>query len=222
MLKAIAVERSGNRKIGDCSATSASQVTCPSTCPYQNNGCYAEYGLQGIVTRRLNAAPTDALSEARDEASKIRKLSGKRPLRLHVVGDCSSDGASKTVADAAAEYHTKHGMPVWTYTHAWRDVKRRSWGSVSVLASTESYGDANRAMRRGYAASIVLPNLPQDGRAFRHQNVLVIPCPQQTGKSASCDKCRLCFDDQALWKRRAVIAFGAHGSGKGKVQRAIS
>lgn len=185
------------------------------------NGCYAEHGLQGIHTKRLNASGVSAQAEAKDEADKIAKLSGKRPLRLHVVGDAASDLAAKTIAGAAAEYTAKHGQPVWTYTHAWRDVKRRSWGEVSVLASTESYVDVKRAMMRGYAASIVLPELPKDGKAFRRDAVLVIPCPQQTGKSPSCDKCRLCFDAQALWKRRAVIAFGAHGTKAKAVRKAV-
>ena len=72
------------------------------------------------------------------EAIALAGLSGKLPVRLHVVGDATTNTAAKSLSDAA-QYHTnKYGQPVWSYTHAWRQVDRRSWQRVSILASRES------------------------------------------------------------------------------------
>src|SRR5262245_8197094 len=94
---ATATEISDNAKTGRVSATYAAQASCPTTCPFLRNGCYAELGASfaGFTTNRLNkAAAADgarALEVAKAEAAAIATLSGKRPLRLHVVGDCRTD-----------------------------------------------------------------------------------------------------------------------------------
>lgn len=214
VLPALAVERSANRKIGDASATSASQSSCPVDCPLFNAGCYAEKGLQGIHTRRLNKSPLRAADRiAVAEAREIAKLSGRRALRLHVVGDARTDLAARILARAAKRYSAKHGAPVWTYTHAWKRVKRASWGAVSVLASCGTLKEAEAAMRAGYAAAMVLEpgeRHPVDGKAYMTPDgVKCIPCPEQT-RGVQCTSCRLCFDDKGLLERESVIVFQYH------------
>lgn len=81
------VEKSKNKKLGDCSATGVSQTSCPSSCSFYHNGCYAETGPQGIQTNRLNKSNQTELELALEEAEGIGKLSDRRPLRVHVVGD---------------------------------------------------------------------------------------------------------------------------------------
>ncbi len=219
-LKALGVEKTSNRKVGDCSVTMAAQCSCPPSCPFLGNGCYAEHGLQGIHTKRQNKKAVSAIDEARQEAVAINALSGKRPLRLHVVGDCATNLAAKTVSKAAQAYTAKHGKPVWTYTHAWRNVDRRSWGSVSALASCETTSQVHQALGRGYAAAMTVSQHPADGKAHSKDGLKLIPCPEQT-RNATCDTCRLCWDDAALLARKAVITFEAHGTGAKAVRQAL-
>lgn len=112
---AIAVERSENSKVGTCHATYASMKSCPASClhhPENGGTCYATFGLTAIHTRRLTASPNDDPgSIAEEEADAIRKLSGMLPLRIHVVGDCTTDSAARTVSSAAEECMSKHGRP---------------------------------------------------------------------------------------------------------------
>lgn len=212
-----AIERTGNRKVGAASVTMTSQVTCPSSCPFLHSGCYAESGLQGIHTAKLNKARGTALQAAREEAIAIGTLSATRPLRLHVVGDCVGDTAARIVSRAAIAYKVRHGQPVWTYTHAWAVTERSAWGTVSVLASVETTEHADRAERLGYASALTVPSLPADGKAWREHGRTFIPCPEQTGRAKDCTSCRLCFSDSALRLRSATIVFGAHGAGARKV-----
>jgi len=182
------VEISSNSKVGKVSATYAAQQSCPKSCALMGNGCYAESGMVGMQTRRLNRAKQTAAKIARAEAQGIRALTGRFPLRLHVVGDCKTDYAATTVSSAADEHRAKFGNAVWTYTHAWRDVARASWGNVSVLASCETIQETVEAMAKGYAAALVLPAHKQL-TAWREptssSHVTVIPCPEQTGRAAS-------------------------------------
>ncbi|HZR80393.1 MAG TPA: hypothetical protein VFD92_04775 [Candidatus Binatia bacterium] len=222
MTRAIAVERTANRKTGPVSVTHATQATCPATCPLLKSGCYAEQGVQGIHTSRLNRAAgrADRRELAREEARAIDQLSGKRPLRLRVVGDAATTSAARTLARAVDRYQLRSGAPVWTYTHAWRDVPREAWGATSVLASVESIGDAKRALNRGYAPAIVVSRFGSD-RAAVVDGVRVIPCPAQARDDIRCTDCRLCWNADALQARRAAIAFEAHGSGAPKARAAV-
>jgi hypothetical protein len=172
--------------------------------------------MVGMFTRRLNASEdanrlsVDELALA--EAIAIAGLTGELPLRLHVVGDAATDAAAKLLSDAA-QYHTnKHGQKVWSYTHAWRSVARKSWQDVSIFASCESTEDAEFAMTRGYAAAVVVEKHQSD-KAYVENGVKLVPCPQQTGRAATCVDCGLCMRAPAMLAGRAVIAFEVHGQG---------
>lgn len=219
---------SGNSKLGGAATTYAPiRNTCPATCPFMGSGCYGQNGPVAIHGARLEGqleglgADTVAMLEAaeiRDGAEMLRKRRQTMPLRLHTFGDCRTTFAAEQVSSAARHWPGA----VWTYTHAWRDVPRQAWGSVSVLASCEGMGAARAALDQGYAASIVVAEHPADGKAYMvgegADTMRVIPCPSQT-RDLTCAECRLCWDDKGLLERRAVIAFAAHGSGAKRAKR---
>lgn len=213
MPHAVAIEISDNGKTGPCSVTYASQGSCPQ-CPFLNSGCYAEYGPIGIITRRLNNSGTATAEEiALEEASAIDRLRGLRPLRLHAVGDCRTDAAAKIVARAVYRYRKRGmGQRVWTYTHAWRKVKRKSWGEVSVLASCERVGQIEDARARGYATALTVGTFASRA-TYLIEGEKVIPCPAQT-RDVTCVDCKLCWDDDRLLRSELTIGFELHGSGR--------
>ncbi len=219
---ATAVELSRNSKIGDASATYVSQASCPSTCPFRNSGCYAEAGITGIHTHRLNkSVEIDPLKIAECEAAEIRKLTGRYPLRLHVVGDCTNDAAANIVSSAASEHKTKHGQPAWTYTHA-HNVRRESWRDVSVLRSCENIEQVRKAHEDGFATAMVVPEFERDTAYPIAEGIVGIPCPQQTGKAQNCMQCKLCMQDEKLLRSRRTILFSAHGTSRKRVVNAIT
>ena len=149
----------------------------------------------GWTTAKLNrSTATDPVAIATEEAKAIATLSGTRPLRLHVVGDCTSDQTARILAGAVRKYQRVTNQPAWSYSHAWRDIKRKSFGPISVLASGESTQQVKLARAKGYATAMVVDRF-QDTKAFSIDGVKVVPCPQQTGKTDSCRTCRLCWDD---------------------------
>jgi hypothetical protein len=234
----IASAKSTNSKIGDAATTYAAQQSCPTSCVFRDGGgCYAEAGSIGkFITDRLNASAdgVTALEVAYAEAAAIDRMTvtpGK-PMRLHTVGDCATDEAARIVAAACDRYVQRGGGTVWTYTHAWRDVARESWGNVSVLASCETVADVFWARQRGYATSIVVDKFPTEkkyelvddmsypcgpgpdghvGGLAPHPGQDVVPCPSQT-RGIHCTDCRLCFDDGKLRRGGVSIGFEVHGT----------
>lgn len=224
---AFAVEASTSRKVGDASATYASQVSCPAMCPFLQNGCYAENGFMGgFITKRLNKSPAHtSLAVARDEADAIDELAGSRDLRLHMVGDCRTEEETLVVAAAARRYLDRAQLATgrrpraWTYTHSWREVPREAWGEVSVLASCESAQDVVEARAQGYAAAVVVE---RHYTQKRHDAgpLRFLPCPEQT-RGVTCVDCRLCMDDQRLLEAGLTIEFEVHGR-RGLVADAVA
>lgn len=221
-----AVEKSDNEKTGPVSATWVAQISCPPSCPHMGAGCYAESGMAAFTTNRLNRAAADyatlsPAAVAMIEAAGIDKLTGKRDLRLHVVGDARTDKAAQILAAAADRYIARgaakgKNVRVWTYTHA-RDTRRASWGRISVLRSCETLTQVRAAHAAGYAAAIVVPEHVHD-RAYKLDSEFTgIPCPEQTGRAANCQSCGLCMRDQMLHENKRVIIFAAHGQGKRKM-----
>lgn len=216
------VEKSANRKLvgdgkqGFMSCTYVSQASCPKTCPFYHAGCYAESGPTGFQTAKVNkSTEQNPVTISEQEAVAILTLSGENHLRLHVVGDCTTDEGAAALAKSAAIYSARHGKKVYTYTHG--KTARSAWGDISVLASVENMTAAKDAHNRGYAPAMVVSEF-KDTKAYDlGDGFKGIPCPAQTGRAKGCVQCGLCMNDKALFKGKKIILFEAHGSSKRKM-----
>lgn len=245
------VPKASNRKLGPVdpktlrgrrphvAATYASiAVTCPTTCIFNGNGCYAEGGFVGLATNDLRREG-EPLEAALEEMGHIFKFLGARKrvpqdggrdgqqgrdLRLHVAGDAKTDEAAKTLAFMERTWRQMGGGNVWTYTHAWLSVKRESWGKISVLASCETPLDIILARSHGYTPTITVRSHRGATKAYKLPGVdgKIIPCPAETRDDVTCVSCRLCFDDKKLAERKNIIAFQVHGdSGTAKKAKRV-
>ena len=211
------VPNTKNTKLNGCAATYVSQASCPPSCPLLHAGCYAETGWAGITTHRLAKSSTNnPIVLASMEAAEIDNLPGDKKLRVHVVGDSATSEAAEIVGQAMVDYEDKQGMPAWTYTHGWRDVKESDWQGANVLASCETGEEVKTAKEeQGYATCIVTPKHPSH-KVYEYQGVNVLPCPEQFGLT-DCSKCGICMAPNKLKELNLTVGFSAHGSRKDKV-----
>jgi hypothetical protein len=212
------VASSDNAKIGHVAATYAPiKQSCPASCPLKDSGCYAQGGNVAFAVRREEAkaggmsADQVARAEAREiKAYAVKGIADARPLRLHVSGDARTNRAAQALASAAKTWRQHGGGAVWTYTHAWRNVKRSSWGtSVSVLASVESSHEAKKAIAKGYRVAMIVAEHNSE-RATVVDGLRYVPCPQQT-RGVTCVDCKLCMNPLPT---STVITFAIHGASK--------
>lgn len=191
---AILTTTSRNRKTGPVAVTHVSKATCPTTCPFYQNGCYADYGHQRYTyghqrytTNRLNRQ-TDPIEASRQ--------------------------------DAARHYRAKSSQPVWGYTHRWREIPARTFDGLAILASGETPEQAQQTYLQGYAPALVVERHPQDERAYEQNGLRMVPCPEQT-RGRTCNECRLCWDTERLRAQRIVVLFALHGTGSKRAAAAI-
>ena len=230
MKLALYIYNSKDRKIGKgVDATYASiSKTCPNTCAQKNSGCYASLGPTGIHVNRLDSGLEEttyntldlakAEAELISNAYKDKKPTGKKLLRIHVSGDSRTIKGSKLINSAVGEWKNNGGHIAWTYTHAWKNVPRKVWNNVSVLASVDKIEDIDNARKQGYAPAIIVSKF--DGKklfSIEGTDTKFIPCPYET-HGVTCDKCKLCMKADFLFKNNKGIAFKAHGAQKKKLK----
>jgi hypothetical protein len=219
-----------------CATYVSISATCPNSCVFKDNGCFAQNGFIRRITRPLDEQVKEAqitgLEVAKNEASLMdRAFAGRwarhhnriprdgarggRDLRLHVGGDVSGSDAVVVLAAAARRWIKRGGGDVWTYTHRWRDIPVELWGPIRVWASTETVAEALEAKSLGYRASMTLD---QGFSITRRHNfadrsakdqVEVIPCPWET-RRVPCNRCRLCLRENI--PGNPVIGFKVHGN----------
>jgi len=206
------------------SVTRAAQRSCPRSCPFLNSGCYAESGPAGIHSSRLNRVADTARASSRDIArQEARAIATQwpidgRPLRLHEVGDARTVTAARILARAVAARQASGAGLAWSYTHAYDVVRRREWGSVSVLASVETAAQARAARRAGYAPAMVAQTAADGIRKLAAAGIQGIPCPAESGAAPDCASCGLCMRADRLRELRRGIIFTPHGSGARRVR----
>lgn len=191
--------------------------------PARLGGCFADAGFTAMRSARYDraAAGMTPLEVIREETRAIRSAfggglvpqdgaRGGRDLRLHIGGDAPTEECASELGAAVGDWRARGGGDAWSYTHAWRGVKRAAWGgAVAVLASIEHEADVAPARAQGYAPAIVVAKFPRAHRAFELGSVRFVPCLAEVRKT-TCVECRLCFRDD-LFERKIGIAFQLHG-----------
>lgn len=230
---AIYITDSKNAKIsGIGSKVDATYVSikssCPKSCNLKDAGCYAQLSYVGIIASMLDQADNKSLQAAKAEARAIdlsyggREVPSDRMLRLHVSGDSRTITGTRIINSAISRWKERGGGSVWSYTHAWRDVPRREWSNVSILASINNIGEAIAARENGYASAIIVGE-HKSNKAYKIKgsNINWIPCPSQT-LEVPCSDCKLCFNADRLLQGNFGIAFEAHGNKKGNIKRQLN
>ena len=170
------------------------------------------------------------LELAKEEAAGIATLSGRRKLRVHVVGDVAIPEAAEIIGAAMVKHEAKRGMKAWTYTHAWRDIPVDKWQGARALASCHRVSEADQAMTQGYPVALTVPPLSsnklyrinRDERGRFIKPIEAIPCPAQFYRPdgrrfSTCEACSVCQDTQRLRAARRVVAFQPDGKSAKRV-----
>ncbi len=96
---ASSIEKSRNTKLIDCSTTYAGLNSCPNCCPFKKtNSCYGKTGPINMMFIKHTMSDLCPREVARFEAKEIKKLSGKRNLRIHSIGDCRTNLSAQIVS----------------------------------------------------------------------------------------------------------------------------
>lgn len=208
---------SSNAKTGPIPVTTSSRATCPSTCSFKGNGCYAEnFPLRlhwDAVTRGERAMAWE------DFLDEISRLKAGQVWRHNQAGDLPGQD---DVIDAAALRQlvkANKGRRGFTYTHypATKEnvkaLRHANKNGLTINLSADSLIEADRLAAHGLPMVVVVP-VGWKG-ATTPAGHKVTPCPAQMKEYITCATCQLCQKAD----RHAIVAFEAHGARRTTVTR---
>ena len=241
-LKMILLPTSSNKKTGDVIQSYSSRVTCPDSCKFKKNGCYADgYHTARQWDRCDN--PEDARYIISGEHlaiglkaavfDKLRKdpTRNKILFRHNIAGDIAIEGTSiidanrvDVIAKAIEDTNKTVGnvLQGYTYTHCQVDLNASdiihdaaSKGFL-INASCETVHEVKHAKSFDINAVIASIDPKETAMELKAMGLHGVQCPAQTKDGVSCDSCRLCARN-----RDVVVIFGVHGTASKKAAKVI-
>ena len=217
--------RSSNTKTGPIPVSTSGRQTCPESCPFRRNGCYADSGPLALhwaaVTNGSRGLPW------REFLAAIRALPAGQLWRANQAGDLWKLGSTIGRAALAQLVEANRGRRGWTYTHHRRTpavilaMRQATAQGFTINASCHSEQEADAAIANGLRAVFVVPAAEKRVQWSTADGNRAVLCPaQRTGPGfagMTCERCRLC---QARPQNVAIV-FLAHSAGRRKAEAVL-
>ena len=210
--------KSKNAKVGKMAVTTSTATTCPSACPFKDNGCYAESGPLKLHWLKVTEGKRgDDWSTFLD---KIKELPAGSKWRHNQAGDLPGDTQdldSTKCVDLAKANEGKRGF---TYTHY--DVLDNFQNAITVNmmnhlgftvnVSANNLDHADQLCDLDIAPVATVLPIEQTTNTVTPKGRKVVVCPATYKDDVSCADCMLCEKRD----RKVIVGFPAHGTSKKK------
>jgi hypothetical protein len=208
---------SSNKKTGPLATTMTDRRSCPESCGFKGNGCYAENFPLVIHWDRL----TDQGMGIDDLSLNIKALPKGHGLRINQAGDFHhNDGVIdshdlEALVDASSRVETiayTHHDPLDFTNHDLILGANKAGFAINISAETLLAADFYADLAIAPVVVAVPRGTPKV--TFTPKGRQVTLCPA-VYSDMTCDRCMIC----AKPERKAIVAFEAHGSRAAKVER---
>ena len=210
--------KSKNAKVGKMAVTTSTATTCPTACPFKDNGCYAESGP--LKLHWLKVTKGERGDDWSTFLDKIKELPAGSKWRHNQAGDLPGDTQdldSTKCVDLAKANEGKRGF---TYTHY--DVLDNFQNAITVNmmnhlgftvnVSANNLEHADQLCDLDIAPVATVLPIEQTTNTVTPKGRKVVVCPATYKDDVSCADCMLCEKRD----RKVIVGFPAHGTGKKK------
>ncbi len=218
-------ERSSNQKTGPIITTRHPQASCPVTCPFLGNGCYAEnFPLskhwRNDLEKGLNF---ETYLDRLGVLIRYRNLTGQTSMiRIGEAGDIGNGVTISPSAVHLAEAVKQASTVIW-YSHyhptpANLPIYRSILARVCINVSADNPTMADAYARLGFPTTVVLP-IGTPNVSYTPEGRKIVACPAEKANGrVTCLTCKLCGNKD----RDYIIGFRAHGGRKKLVNRIVT
>jgi len=210
--------KSKNVKVGKMAVTTSTATTCPTSCPFKSNGCYADSGPLKLhwdkVTRKERGDDWSTF------ISKIKDLPTGSKWRHNQAGDLPGDMEKLDNEKCIELAKANKGKRGFTYTHY--DVLDNFQNAITVNimnhlgftvnVSANNLEHADKLCDLDIAPVATVLPIEQTTNTVTPKGRKVVVCPATYKDDVSCASCMLC----EKWDRNVVVGFPAHGTSKKK------
>lgn len=212
------VAQTSNRKTGSIPTAyvgrtqEETRASCEG-CPLLAGECYAWYGLTASwglkrVQRLAAERPGNYTIE-----TALKKRHGRRgdtpgaakAIRIAALGDPARADRGQLLH--AIQLARAAGLAVLAYSHHWRRPEGRGLEG-QLMASTDFVPEADEALKAGWRPTTILP-YDHEGATFTTPGgAKGVVCPAQRKDAVTCNTCRMCDPQAAVWKAGKVQVIG--------------
>ena len=211
--------KSANAKTGPIPVSTTSALSCSDTCPFKENGCYAESGPLALHWRAVTAG--DRGLTWPEFCDEISRLPDGQLWRHNQAGDLPGLGDYINPAAMQLLIDANKGRRGFTYTHKPATAENleliraanAAGFTVNLSANNLAHADALAETGAGPVVTVLPTNAP--AKTTTPAGRPVITCPAQTRDDVSCADCQLC----ARADRPTIIGFLVHGTGAKKAEK---
>jgi len=210
--------KSKNVKVGKMAVTTSTATTCPTSCPFKGNGCYADSGP--LKLHWLKVTEGERGDDWSTFLDKIKDLPAGSKWRHNQAGDLPGDTQdldSTKCVDLAKANEGKRGF---TYTHY--DVLENFQNAITVNmmnhlgftvnVSANNLDHADQLCDLDIAPVATVLPIEQTTNTVTPKGRKVVVCPATYKDDVSCADCMLCEKRD----RKVIVGFPAHGTSKKK------
>jgi hypothetical protein len=213
---------SSNVKTGPIPVSTSSKATCPATCPFLGNGCYAEAGPLALHSAKVTSGERG--SKVAEFMAAIAALPVDQLWRHNQSGDLPHTFGRISRRFMRAIIAANRGKRGYTYTHHDPNlgenlalIRQANRQGFTVNVSTETEAAADSAIAAGLPAVMAVDSSEIRTTWSTPAGNRVLVCPAQRSDTKTCADCQLCHKRG----KRVVIAFLAHGTMRRKAESAI-
>ena len=210
--------KSKNAKVGKMAVTTTTAKTCPTSCPFKDNGCYADSGPLKLHWDKVTEGERgDDWSTFLD---KIKDLPAGSKWRHNQAGDLPGDTKDLDSTKCVELAKANEGKRGFTYTHY--DVLNNFQNAITVNmmnhlgftvnVSANNLDHADQLCDLDIAPVATVLPIEQTTNTVTPKGRKVVVCPATYKDDVSCASCMLC----EKWDRNVVVGFPAHGTSKKK------
>jgi len=206
--------KSKNAKVGKMAVTTSTATTCPTSCPFKSNGCYADSGPLKLHWNKVTEG--DRGDDWSTFISKIKDLPTGSKWRHNQAGDLPGDMEKLDDEKCVELAKANKGKRGFTYTHydvldnfqnaITVNIMNHLGFTVNVSANNLEHADQLCDLDIAPVAT-VLP-IEQTTNTVTPKGRKVVVCPATYKDDVSCASCMLC----EKWDRNVVVGFPAHGT----------
>jgi len=215
--------RSRNKKVGPVPVSTTSRSSCPTDCPFKDNGCYAALGPLALFWNKVDAG--EAGGDWDTFCGQVADLPDNQFWRHNQAGDLPGNGKHIDIVAMSKLVAANKGKRGFTYTHyearqtiangptnnAVIKLANENGFTVNLSANNLEHADELADLDIGPVV-VVLPADHNKRNVNTPGGRNVVTCPATYRADVSCATCQLCQKRN----RKSIVGFPAHGAAKRK------
>lgn len=210
-LKVVAMSQ--GLKVKGLTVVYTDKSSCPASCYFKNNGCYAD----GVHVKYWWERTSTPITELKNY---LQEIATTYIIRHNEAGDIAipdTDNINPELLNLLIEAYEGH--KVYTYTHCKPTpenialVKHAAQHNFIINFSCETIADVKKALAGGCPAVLVVQTMGDNKTEI--EGIKIKSCPFNTNHKVLCSNCKKC----TCFNRDYVIAFAAHGNKKTKLDK---